>query len=39
MLLDSIENTSKDEDFKNFADKSKKILINNKELLGEHLEI
>lgn len=39
MLLDSIENTTKDEDFKNFADKSKKILIDNKQLLEEHLEI
>lgn len=38
-LLDSIENTTKDIDFKNFADKSKEVLINNKELLGEHLEI
>lgn len=39
ILLDSIESTTKDIEFKNFADKSKELLINNKELLEEHLEI
>lgn len=39
ILFDSIENSTKDLDFRNFADKSKEVLINNKELIEEQLEI
>lgn len=36
-LLDSIEKTTTDKDFKNFADKSKDLLITNSELLDNFL--
>ncbi|WP_339889234.1 hypothetical protein [uncultured Flavobacterium sp.] len=38
-LLDSIEKVSKDKQFRNFADKSKDILIDNNDSLEELLEI
>ena len=37
LILDTIEKNSKDKEFKNFADKSKDVLINNNELLEELL--
>lgn len=37
LLFDSIEKTSKDKEFKDFADKSKDILISNNELLEDLL--
>ncbi len=38
-IFDTIQKSTEDEAFKNFADKAKEILINNKELLVEQLEI
>ena len=38
ILLDSMKGTSRDEEFKKFADKSKDILVNNNELLEKILE-
>lgn len=38
-IFDTIEKSTEDEAFKNFADKSKEILISNRELLVEQLEI
>lgn len=38
-ILDTIQNSTEDEAFRNFADKSKEILQANKDLLVEHLDI